>query len=241
LVVSPIFTIFVAMTVQEMHIAFNQGLQRMNANAYDTFLTQEIDFFLNRAQDRFIKERTNVKSDPRRDGFEGSQKRLDDIRAIVVQDFEDFWAPENGAQWIQTDLPLDYLFLVNARADVHFSRCSDVTTADETMETPIRIVDNAEVHFMNRNPFAKSNIDSPLATISEDEIKVYQDGKSFILKGIKLDYIRKPRTIDLSLSQDSELAEHTHQEIVDIAVKNVLEAIESPRYQTNSAEQLKSE
>ena len=36
------------MTVQEMHTAFNLGLQRIAANAYDTFLNEEIDFFLNR-------------------------------------------------------------------------------------------------------------------------------------------------------------------------------------------------
>lgn len=224
-----------------MHYAFNQGLQRVNANAYDTFLTEEIDLWLNRAQERFVKQRAHQTGDIKRVGFEGSQKRLDDIRALVVQNFEDFWLPETTAQWLQADLPADYLFLVNIRADIHYSRCSDVTSADETMEVPVRIVDNAEVHSLNRNPFAKSSIDSPLATLSEDDIMVYQDAKSFILKGIKLDYIRKPKDVDLSLSQDCELAEHTHQEIVDIAVKNILEAIESPRYQTNSAEQLKSE
>jgi hypothetical protein len=241
LVVSPTFTIFVAMTVDEMHIAFNLGLQRMNANAYDTFLNEEIDFFLNRAQDRFIKERTNVKSDPRRDGFEGSQKRLDDIRVLVQQNFNETFPAQEGAQWIQGDLPVNYIHLVTVQADVHYNRCGDVTTSDPSMMVPVRVVDNAEVYTMNRNPFAKSNIDSPMATVSRDDLKVYQDGKSFILKGITLDYIRKPRVIDLSLNQDCELAEHTHQEIVDIAVKNVLEAIESPRYQTNSAEQLKSE
>lgn len=224
-----------------MHIAFNLGLQRVNANAYDTFLTEEIDFFLNRAQDRFVKERTNIKSDPRRDGFEGSQKRLDDIRVLVQQDFNETFPAQEGPQWIQADVPVNYLHLVAFQADIHFNRCGDVTTADPSMLVPVRVVDNAEAYAMQRNPFAKSNIDSPLATLSRDDLKVYQDGKSFILKGITLDYIRKPRTIDLSLNQDSELAEHTHQEIVDIAVKNVLEAIESPRYQTNSAEQLKSE
>ena len=213
----------------------------MDANAYDVFTSSEIDFHLNRAQDRFIKQRTNIKSDAKRDGFQGSQKRLDDIRTIVAQDYVDFWTPSTTAGWVQADIPADYLFMINLRADVHFNRCETVTTSDPVSEVPVRIVDNAEAFFMNKNPFAKSNIDSPLATLSENEIEVYQDAESFILKGIKVDYIRNPRKIDISLNQDSELAQHTHQEIVDIAVKNVLEAIESPRYQTNSAEQFKSE
>lgn len=224
-----------------MHIAFNQGLQRVNANAYDVFLDEEIDFYLNRAQDRFIKQRTNIKSDAKRDGFEGSQKRLDDIRTIIQQDTIDSWNALAQPMWWVGDLPLDYLYLVSLRAIQHYSYCGEVSTDSPTREIPVRIVDNAEVYFMQQNPFAKSSIDTPLATISSEDIKLYQDGESFILKGILIDYIRKPRVIDLSLNQDCELAEHTHQEIVDIAVKNVLEAIESPRYQTNSAEQLKSE
>jgi hypothetical protein len=106
---------------------------------------------------------------------------------------------------------------------------------------PVRVVDNAEVYFMQQNPFAKSQLNTPLATVSESDIRVYQDAESFILKGIYADYIRIPEDIDLSSLQDCELADHTHMEIVDIAVKNVLEAIESPRYQTNSGEQLTSE
>jgi hypothetical protein len=229
------------MTVQEMHNAFNQGLQRVDANAYDYFTNEEIDLWLNRAQERFIKDRAFITGDLKRIGFEGNQKRLDDIRTLVVQDYSDTWTPLEGAQWIQVDFPADYLYLVNVRADMHYNRCEQVTTEDSTKVTPFRIIDNAEVYNMQQNPFAKSVIDSPLGTVSENDIRVYQDGESFILKGIYADYIRIPADIDLSLSQDCELAGHTHQEIVDIAVKNVLEAIESPRYQTNSAEQLSSE
>lgn len=229
------------MTVQEMHTALEQGLQRVAANAYDYLLDDEKDFWLNRAMERFIKDRAFQSGDVKRIGFEGNQKRLDDIRTIVFQNYIDTWAVNTGAQWVQADLPVDYLYLVNLRADMHINRCGQVTTADASELVPVRVVDNAEVHYMNRNPFAKSNVDSPLATISENDISVYQDGESFILKGIYADYIRIPATIDLTLGQDCELADHTHQEIVDIATKNILEAIESPRYQTNSGEQLTSE
>jgi hypothetical protein len=238
---SPLYLLYCTMTIQEMHTAFNQGLQRINANAYDFMLSAEIDYWLNRAQERFIKDRAFITGDVKRIGFEGNQKRLDDIRTLIVQDFTDAFPVQEGAQWVQTDLPADYLYLVNVRADIHLNRCAQVTASDAAEVVPVRVVDNSEVHTMNRNPFAKSQIDSPLCTISENDIRVYQDGESFILKGILADYIRIPEDVDLSLSQDCELAEHTHQEIVDIAVKNVLEAIESPRYQTNSAEQLSSE
>jgi hypothetical protein len=94
---------------------------------------------------------------------------------------------------------------------------------------------------MQGNPFSKSTGENPMGFIFDENIRVFQDGKSFILKTVYLDYLRIPTQINLSLLQDCELAEHTHQEIVDIAVRNMVEAIESPRYQTNSIEQSQSE
>jgi len=46
-------------------------------------------------------------------------------------------------------------------------------------------------------------------------------------------YIRKPLDISLTSLTDCELADHTHQEIVDMAASSILETIESGRYQTN--------
>jgi hypothetical protein len=229
------------MTILEMHTAFNQGLQRVNANAYDYFTTDEINHWLNRAQERFIKDRAFITGDVKRVGFEGNQKRLDDIRTLVSQDYFDGWTANTAAQWEQVDLPADYLYLVNVRAAIRYDVCGNVTASSPQRNIPVRVVDNAEVYQMQQDPFAKSQFSTPLATVSENDIRVFQDGESFILEGIYVDYVRIPADVDLSLGQDCELAPHTHQEIVDIAVKNILEAIESPRYQTNSGEQLTSE
>jgi len=54
-----------------------------------------------------------------------------------------------------------------------------------------------------------------------------------ILQDYILRYIRKPVQISLTSSTDCELADHTHQEIVDMTVSSILETIESGRYQTN--------
>ena len=60
------------MTIQDMHTSFAQGLQRVNANAYDYFTNDEIDYWLNRAQERFIKDRAFITGDVKRIGFEGN-------------------------------------------------------------------------------------------------------------------------------------------------------------------------
>lgn len=224
------------MTVQELHYAVDQGLQKVGSYAYDNFLSDEIDYWLNRAQERFIKDRAFVESDIKGLGFAGSQKRLDDLRNIITLNYTDDAAAVPGIESQQYDLPLDYMFMVNLRARIYRNRCKPADTTGPLFTVPVRIVNNAQVWFMQQDPFSRSQIDTPLATLSQDDITVYQNNESFILEGIALDYIRTPREIDLQLNQTSELADHTHQEIVDMAVKNILEAIESPRYQSSANE-----
>lgn len=224
------------MTVQEMHYAIDQGLQKVGSYVYDTFLEEEIDFFLNKMQERFIKDRVFRTSDPKRLGFSLNQKRLDDIRVILEIDFIDTNTGDANAEYQRYDLPVDYLYLINLRARLTPSHC-DSTVLNKV---PARVVEQDKLYEMLRNPFAKSLPTTPVAALNSEEITIYQT-KKFILKGVELDYIRKPEKIDLSSSQDCELAEHTHHEIVDMTVKHILEIIESPRYQGNSAEEAQSD
>lgn len=224
------------MTVQELHYAVDQALQKVGSYAYDNFLPEEIDYWLNRAQERFIKDRAFISGDMKGLGFAGNQKRLDDLREIITNDYTDNAAAAAGVEYQEYNLPLDYEYLINIRALIHHDRCSPATLASPTKTVPVRVVANHEAYYLQQDPFARSNVDSPTAILSDNDIKVFQDNESFILEGISLDYIRTPQEIDLQLNQTSELAEHTHHEIVDIAVKTMLEAIESPRYQTSAGE-----
>jgi len=230
------------MTVQEMHYAVDQGLQKVGSSVYDSFLSDEIDFWLNRAQDRFIKQRLHPITDPKKLGFSKTIKRLDDLRMILSVDYTDGIVPSTTVAFQNFDLPVDYRFLVNARVSMHYNPCGNqVSTSDPEVIRDLRIVEQDKAYTMQGNPFSKSTGENPMGFIFDENIRVFQDGKSFILKTVYLDYLRIPTEINLSLLQDCELAEHTHQEIVDIAVRNMVEAIESPRYQTNSIEQSQSE
>jgi len=219
-----------------MHYAVDQGLQKVGSFVYDTFLEAEIDFFLNKMQERFIKDRVFRTSDPKRLGFSLNQKRLDDIRVILEIDFIDVNTGDANVEYQRYDLPTDYLYLINLRARLTPSHC-DSTVLNKV---PARVVEQDKLYEMLRNPFAKSLATTPVASLTSEEITVYQT-KKFILKGVELDYIRKPEEISLSSNQDCELAEHTHHEIVDMTVKHILEVIESPRYQGNSIEESQSD
>ena len=224
------------MTVQEMHYAVDQGLQKVGSFVYDTFLPEEIDFFLNKMQERFIKDRVFRTSDPKRLGFSLNQKRLDDVRSIIEIDFVDTNVGSSLVEYQRYDLPIDYLYLINLRVRLTPSHCDSTVLK----KVPARVVEQDKLYEMLRNPFAKSLPTTPIATITSEDFTVFQNEK-FILKGVELDYIRKPQIIGLSSSQDCELAEHTHHEIVDMSIKHILEVIESPRYQGNSIEESQSD
>jgi len=224
------------MTVQELHYAVDQGLQKVGSFAYDNFLPEEIDYWLNRAQDRFIKDRAFSHSDIKQLGFVANQKRLDDLRLLITNDYTDETSGQAGIEFQYYDLPANYLYLVNIRAAIRKDNCAPATLQSPLVTVPVRVVANHEVHFLQQDPFAQSTSASPLATLSDRDIKVFQNNENFIVEGISLDYIRTPQQIDLQLNQTSELAEHTHHEIIDIAVKTIIEAIESPRYQTSAGE-----
>jgi hypothetical protein len=376
------------MTVQEMHHAVEQGLQKVASNSFDTFLPEEIDFALNKMQERFIKQRFWALSDPKQQGLHGAQKRVDDLRILTVLDSsDDVVTPDLYADHEDFDLPTDYMFLINGRVKILYDDCqvdpelitngdfSSATTwtlGDGTddkwtiangyvahtsgsgaafieilhqpirvkkgnkylisvivegatggtsastgsftisignpgtpgegntsftfdylappspdnrtiyqtthatvakqfelhalsdnvslqinpsqdfngridnisvkriKEIPLRIIEPDDAYNILGNPFATSTPNSAIGIVNNTEIKVFNN-KSYLLKGLNVDYIRTPVEISLSSGVGCELADHTHQEIVDLTVKHLLEATESQRYQTNIAESSQTE
>jgi len=374
------------MTVTEMHHAVEQGLQKVASASFDTFLPEEIDFALNKMQERFIKQRFWNISDPKGTGLHGSQKRADDLRIVTVLDYNDTVTTASlYADHEDFDLPTDYMFLINARVEILYDDCQvdpelitngdfslatgwtvgenanwtiasgyvthvsgsgaaftevlhqpirvkkgnkylisvivegatggtsastgsftisignpgtpgegntsstfdylappnpdnrtiyqtthatvakqfelealsdnvslqinpsqdfngriDNISVKRIMEIPVRIVEPDDAYNILGNPFATSTPNSAVGVINGTYIKVFNN-KSYLLKGLNADYIRTPAEISLSSNQDCELADHTHQEIVDLTVKHLLEATESQRYQTNAAESSQTE
>jgi hypothetical protein len=90
------------------------------------------------------------------------------------------------------------------------------------------------------DPFNKPDKDQVMRLMLDGKVELLSNGK-FQLKEYFCRYLKKPNAIDLENLIDCELAEHTHQEIVEIAVSLTLETIESRRYQTNLNELNKQE
>jgi hypothetical protein len=130
------------MTINEMHIAVNLGVQKIASFQVDTLLPQEIDHELNLAILRFVKQRYSQLSNRVGRGFEQSQKRIDDLRNLIVDQsmntFNEGYKYDSTGGYIYTAdnsniyidkgvIPLDYLFLISVKADVYYLCNSQIT------------------------------------------------------------------------------------------------------------------
>jgi hypothetical protein len=310
------------MTITEMHIAINQGLQKINSFQVDIFLPQEIDLEINKNIERFVAQRYSKLSNIKRQGFEESQKRIDDLRTLVVEysskttykgqigpihHIDSFALPTPGSTLGNED----YLHLLNVRALIEHEGCKPVKWTQEVISqdcscsvvvpgsTPaileancaglvppgvwsctstyedyrvvgsyqadsagnlvtdangdyILITDKStavsgckycqhdDIFELLKDPFNTTKYTKPLYTIIDNNLDMYTDN-TFVVNSAKITYLKYPNVVDVLAGDDCDLPLYTHQEIVDMTINSLLEAISDPRYQTQSVEVLKSE
>jgi len=71
---------------------------------------------------------------------------------------------------------------------------------------------------LKHNTYYAAGSDQPNVVQTQDYLIAYRE-ESFLITRLMYDYIRKPRTISLVLSQDCELAPTTHPKVIDLAVE----------------------
>ena len=108
------------MNVQQMHLAVQQGVDKINSLQADMLLSEEIDIELNKSLTRFINTRYG-KNNIYQKGFEESQARIDDLRSLVkeYEAFTSFKGQLNNNIWVDTfSFPSDYRYLVSQQSRV---------------------------------------------------------------------------------------------------------------------------
>jgi len=282
------------MTIGEMHIDFKLELDKTSNLDNPAFEPEEIDAWLNKSIRKFSKTRysgINIK----RESFEQTQKRIDDLRTLVVEtdlpcipggskkncyiadldDLEDpYWfalseeviiaylSLKDTAEIVApTALVVGSTYLV-VNDDVVFGEEEDEVTltpgtyfiAEDTEHTGdgsvIKVTDSLQGVVQCTADSYRAHIDnpysshilhyeeaSPLRLFIGNIVELITDGSYGVLK-YYLRYLRAPAVVDsLSVEQvHCDLPEHTHDEIVKLAVSMALENIEQPRYQSHMNE-----
>ena len=236
------------MTVIEMHNAVRLGLDKTTALSLPDFELEELNFWLNVAQDRFIKQRL-FGTNPKSEGFEDSSKRITDLKNIIIFDevltSTSFSTPAvypNSIEVDLTDLVNIFLYYISSRSEV--TRTNPSITdgyVDNLLINQKLLPKYIETGF--NDPWFKE----PVCFISEDSLFIVHDGLTTAFGNathdVTVTYVRAPDIlIDSSPGTGEtitcELDASVHQEIVDLCVYILLENIESQRISTN-IEQLK--
>lgn len=233
------------MTIKDMHYDVKKKLNKIDSQQYRNLRIPEIDWSLNEAAELFVK----MIAEPRLKnhlGFETSQRSIDDIRTIVVNpDINGSPLPINNNV---ATLPDNYWHYLKGHVMMDKGNCTDVKGRvfirqhdDEFEESPF---DNSSFEWRTVN-----------AVFFEDGVKFYNDS-SFEVDEFFMSYIRRmeymhnaedfgagqynlPDGTPLVGSQDCELPEHTHREIVDIAVLIITGELENVNGYQLKAEKLK--
>lgn len=225
------------MDIKEMHYDFKRKLNKVDSQQYRNLLIPEIDQVLNEAHRIFV----DIVAQPRIKsymGFEKSQKNIDDIRTLV--------GPPQCLDVIDNvvALPEDYNYFIKGEVKMDKGSCKDVLATLYVREHD----DEFE-----RSPFDKSSFEwrTVNGLFTSEGIRLFDDG-TFTNKTLCLSYIRKMKYVHnaedykggsyklpsgevLTGHQNSELPEHTHREIVDIAVAITSGEIQAPDYQIKYA------
>jgi hypothetical protein len=226
------------MTIVEFHESWKQRLDKGDTQSYPDFLPEQIDLALNEAQDIFIKTRYG-RNNIYQQGFEEIQKRTDDLNTLVK-------TVEITANAVDTE-PKKYKVnlqgtLPDTNKYMFFLRASVQTSTDKCANTyrNVTLVRHDQLDRILKDPFNKSTFDNPVICFEDGGIMIYADS-TFNVSKLKLTYIKRPVALDIYNNVTSELPEHTHTEIIDIAVERMLEVIESARLSTKVAVDQKTE
>lgn len=226
------------MTVEEMHYDFLFKMDRVHSQSKEDFNTAEIDWLLNEAQSMYIKRNYSGLNN-QIPSFEETQKQIDDLKNLVIK-----FPLQPGITPIQHgptlyEVPLislaySYMFLIRGTVEVTLTNCLSVAN--------LRLVQHDDLNYALQDPFNKSSQEEVLAnfgkaTTTGASIYLYP---STAIGNVFLEYIKHPEKIskgdytyidgNIYPQQSSELSEHCHQEIVDIATEIASGIIENPSY-----------
>ena len=227
------------MTVSDMQLAIRLNLDKSTSlvGAVD-FLPEELDFWLNEGQNRFIEQRL-FGNNPKQQSFDQTQKRIDDLRSLVVTMTNlSLSSSTLGSNIKEVSLPISdatspYMFYIDSRV---------YDSSNNVLQTE-GIVSYNIVNRYLEDSINKPYIRRPLVvfyhTGTGDKIGFIYSSTEFVPTKCDITYIKKPKVLTSNIpttyqTNTCELPEHTHREIVSIVTNLLIENIESPRIQTFS-------
>lgn len=218
-------------TIRQWHIRARLLLDKVDSKAVPSFETNEMDDFFNMAIKRYVLSRYKE--------FEVNQRRTDDLRGLVKEvnisrDSPSLSLYPNADSYT---LPVDYMFSISERPLISSYKNSCGNTVTNKIGY-LRAIQHDDFEKLLKDPFNKPQEKEVLRLIQSNKIILVHD-ENTVLSDLVLSYIKNPIEVQLDLEDEnnsinSDMPEHTHDEIIQLAVQIILETISDPRFQTNS-------
>lgn len=240
------------MTIQEMHTRFKIYIDKIDTFSMPDITHSEIDVFLNKAQLELIKAKYGG-NNQFRTGTEEVEKRREDL-ANITKDYNVAVSTiastsankPNGkfVPWVS-----DFMFALAEEVSI------DVDEFGNKITVPRRVNLKPITHDIYsqviKDPFNKPDPSVCVKLTYNQSIEIIA-GNGINVLTYYLRYIAEPRLMvytDATTPMDivnkinvsCELMDQIHEELLDRAVSLALEALESPRFQTQSINSLKNE
>lgn len=237
------------MTQREFQIEFERRLQLMDPNLVikEKLTSDTIISFINEAIDKFYKTRysgINFKAQ----GFEQTQKRIDDLRTLIKnKKYPEGSINKSDRNSYSVELPEDYVLLLGDTAGIQPSNLNECWETNERGEYIIKYTDTLEstIETLDRqlgNSLSEHKLKycqaRPLKLIQDNNVILYTDGK-YKVSEYEITYLAKPSKINSSNITNTEytdLPEHTHMEIVKMAIQIYLATKPMQHYNAYSNE-----
>lgn len=234
------------MSPREMQIEFERRLQLMDPTLVikEKLSSDTIISFINEAIDKFWKTRysgINFKVQ----SFEQTQKRIDDLRTLIKRHVYTQFGKDGNTYSVE--LPDDYTLLLGDTAGIQPAEVNECWELDsngeyiikysDTLEATIETIDRQLENSLSEHKlkYCKAR---PLKLIQNNSIILFTDGQ-YKVSEYAITYLAKPTKIDASNITNLEyedLPEHTHIEIVKLAIQIYLATKPMQHYNAYSNE-----
>lgn len=218
------------LTVEDMHILVQQGIQRKPTVGNRNIEPDEIDLQLNRAQFKIIDSvlDDSSKQELADKGFEVSKLNTNIIQGIKLSTNYSSTSNSvtvNNDNSIELTLPTVGYYNFYRASISYIDSCNNI---DTSKTADIRLVNSEDVNYYKRSSFYKSTNESFIAELAGGKLIIYPVSTFKSLTNIVLSYISTPNKIqyvvdgngnyDSVNSIDTNLGANAHYLIVDITV-----------------------
>jgi hypothetical protein len=217
------------MTVNEMLESFLVYYDRITSFSAPGYEAAEKLLFLNNAQNDFIKDRM-FGQNFQPPAFEDNQRRVADLHTLINR-WGLVYSGNDTLGWRSYTLPTVFMFFIKAIA-VGTRTNYPVISSSENFECDY--IKQENIMKFTSSSVNKTHFIKPVVYIADGHIQVMGD-RFTTISALTLQYLRKPTV--LVENGTCDMPEHTHQEIVDMAVRQALQAIQDPRWQSSVTEE----